>query len=119
MQQEKYPEKCQDDHQEEKLVWDHGVPPSYGVIQGVLYPVFGGRELAADWRYTTKWGVKSRDPGSRRHRGFPRIVPLGGPLVHSRAPDHSMTQRGPTPCHGRMAMLNGRPLHPPSPRGVP
>jgi hypothetical protein len=34
-------------------VWNHGVPPSHGVIQGALYPVFGGRELAADWRYTT------------------------------------------------------------------
>ena len=53
-----------------------------------------------------------------RH-GSPRIVPLGGPLAHSRAPDHSIAQRGPTPCHGRMAMPNGSPLHPPSPLGVP
>jgi len=28
------------------VVWNHGVPPSHGVIQGALYPVFGGRELA-------------------------------------------------------------------------
>src|SRR5215470_7272143 len=53
MQHEKDPEESQDDHQVEKLVWNHGVPPAYGVIQGALYPVFGGRELAADWRYTT------------------------------------------------------------------
>src|SRR5262249_51412664 len=53
MQHEKYPEESQDDHQGEKWVWNHGVPPSHGVIQGALYPVFGGRELAADWRYTT------------------------------------------------------------------
>jgi hypothetical protein len=32
MQQEKYPEESQDDHQVEKVVWNHGVPPSYGVI---------------------------------------------------------------------------------------
>src|SRR5437867_13238225 len=55
MQYEKYPEESQDDHQVEKLVWNHGVPPSHGVIQGALYPVFGGRELAADWRYTTRY----------------------------------------------------------------
>jgi hypothetical protein len=30
-----------DDHQVEKLVWNHGMyPPSHGVIQGALYPVF-------------------------------------------------------------------------------
>jgi hypothetical protein len=32
MQHEKYPEESQDHHQGEKLVWNHGVPPSYGVI---------------------------------------------------------------------------------------
>jgi hypothetical protein len=53
---EKYPEESQDDHQVEKLVWNHGVPPSHGVIQGAFYPVFGGRELAADWGYTTGGG---------------------------------------------------------------
>jgi hypothetical protein len=32
MQHEKYPEESQDHHQGEKLVWNHSVPPSYGVI---------------------------------------------------------------------------------------
>jgi len=34
------------------------------VIQGAFYPVFGGRELAADWRYTTErdnFAVGDRD----------------------------------------------------------
>ena len=66
MQHEKYPEESQDDHQGEKLVWTHGVPPSYGWIQGAVYPVFGGRELTADWRYTTGATRSRQEQGPTR-----------------------------------------------------
>jgi hypothetical protein len=85
MQHEKYPEESQDDHQVEKLVWNHGVPPSHGVIQGAFYPVFGGRELAADWRYTTlqPMGMEySRDD-----------IHLGRVIVH-----HGNDERGEERC---------------------
>ena len=73
-QHEKYPEESQDDHQGEKLGWNHGVPPAHGVIQGAFYPVFGGSELAADWRYTTLRFRRGEQPQRRRSGATVLIV---------------------------------------------